>query len=304
MADDLNVTSASAAFARQARMEARIEHALEVATRTFLGDVLALALREGTYTGAAAVAALWAEHAGADALAERLPREVAEYVAGAVATSTLPDDAYSTVTAVFAAAADEQWSAEDTRSTLRDVLTMEGREAFLTAAAPSPRTRDAERRRAEQARRASVAARSAHARAQREQSAPEPEPEPERPRRRNGADWGALDTGGMSWMDRMKRDARTAVTGLDGMLSTDAMRRQGVPFKMWVTRRDERVRHAHVAADGQTVPVGDPFQVGGYPMMHPGDRSAPASLTVNCRCVTIGTDHEVRGSTDLPFLAP
>ncbi|QDH93071.1 MuF-like minor capsid protein [Microbacterium phage Margaery] len=304
MADEINVTSASAAFARQARMEARVEHALNMALRGFLGDLLDLAEAQGATLGAATVAERWAYYTSAYILEQRLPTDVAEYVSASVAQSTLPDDAYSTVLSVFQAANDGQWSAGDTRTTLRQVLSVDGQETFLTAAAPSPRTRDAERRRAEQARRAAVAARSATARANAPQPEPEPDPAPKAKRPRSGADWAGLDQGGMNWMDRMKRDARTAVTGLDGMLSTAEMARRGLPFKMWVTRRDERVRHAHVAADGQTVPTDAPFNVGGYPMMHPGDRSAPAALTINCRCITVGTDHEVRGSTDLTFMPP
>jgi hypothetical protein len=110
--------------------------------------------------------------------------------------------------------------------------------------------------------------------------------------------------GRISWQAAMKRDARTAVTGLDGVLVTAALQAEDVPFKQWVTRRDERVRHEHSAADGQRVPRDQPFIVGGYPMMHPGDRSAPARLTVNCRCVMIGANNPASGSTALPFIAP
>lgn len=55
--------------------------------------------------------------------------------------------------------------------------------------------------------------------------------------------------------------------------------------KQWVTRRDERVRVAHRDADGQIQFLDDPFDVGGTPMLYPGDPSAPADLTINCRCI-------------------
>lgn len=106
---------------------------------------------------------------------------------------------------------------------------------------------------------------------------------------RNGARWGDLDVGGMKFMDRMKRDARTAVTGLDGILTSSALRDQGFTRKRWVTRHDKKVRETHVHAEGQTVPLDQPFEVGGYPLMYPGERGAPASLVVNCRCVLVGT---------------
>lgn len=54
--------------------------------------------------------------------------------------------------------------------------------------------------------------------------------------------------------------------------------------KTWRTRNDDKVRHTHKQAEGQTVPFGAPFWVGGVPMMHPGDPSAPASEVANCRC--------------------
>jgi hypothetical protein len=55
--------------------------------------------------------------------------------------------------------------------------------------------------------------------------------------------------------------------------------------KTWRTRRDNRVRATHRAAEGQTRGVDQPFLVGGWPMMHPGDPDAPASEVVNCRCI-------------------
>lgn len=54
--------------------------------------------------------------------------------------------------------------------------------------------------------------------------------------------------------------------------------------KQWVTRHDEKVRQAHRDADGQLQLLADPFNVGGAEMLYPGDPTAPADLTVNCRC--------------------
>lgn len=57
----------------------------------------------------------------------------------------------------------------------------------------------------------------------------------------------------------------------------------------WVSMMDERVRISHWNADGQTVPVNEPFIVGGYKMMFPLDDSLGAPITeiVNCRCVEL-----------------
>jgi HK97 family phage portal protein len=54
--------------------------------------------------------------------------------------------------------------------------------------------------------------------------------------------------------------------------------------RTWVTRRDDRVRAAHEAVDGTTLPVNTPFDVDGFPMRFPGDQFAPLHLTINCRC--------------------
>lgn len=55
--------------------------------------------------------------------------------------------------------------------------------------------------------------------------------------------------------------------------------------KQWITRHDARVRDAHRNTDGQLQLLDDPFDVDGTPMLYPGDPSAPATLTVNCRCI-------------------
>lgn len=57
--------------------------------------------------------------------------------------------------------------------------------------------------------------------------------------------------------------------------------------KVW--RRSGKVhsRLAHDLADGQRVPLDQPFKVAGIAMMHPHDPKAPASQTINCGCIAL-----------------
>ncbi|MFF9901245.1 phage portal protein [Streptomyces longispororuber] len=55
-------------------------------------------------------------------------------------------------------------------------------------------------------------------------------------------------------------------------------------LRTWVTRQDARVRPAHKALHGKTLPVGTPYTVDEAQLRYPGDPFAPIALTVNCRC--------------------
>lgn len=66
--------------------------------------------------------------------------------------------------------------------------------------------------------------------------------------------------------------------------SLTAAQKMGKTEKIWVTRDDDKVRMAHASTDGQRRPLGAPFNVAGFPMMHPMDPAAPPSLVINCRC--------------------
>ena len=63
--------------------------------------------------------------------------------------------------------------------------------------------------------------------------------------------------------------------------------KKGYTRKRWKTFGDEKVRKTHNEVNGETIPIQQPFIVGGYRMMFPGDTSfgAPAQEVVNCRCV-------------------
>ncbi len=89
---------------------------------------------------------------------------------------------------------------------------------------------------------------------------------------------------------RAVRVARTEVISasnlgtLEGGLTVDPEMK-----KEWIATNDDKTRESHMAADGQVQNIKEPFDVGGFKLMFPGDTSlgAPPSETVNERC-TIG----------------
>lgn len=88
---------------------------------------------------------------------------------------------------------------------------------------------------------------------------------------------------------REERIARTESTRVWNAATLAAARDLTGPdrplVKQWITRHDPRVREAHADADAQLQLLDEPFRVGGVDMAYPGDPTAPANLTVNCRCV-------------------
>jgi len=55
--------------------------------------------------------------------------------------------------------------------------------------------------------------------------------------------------------------------------------------KMWRHAGHPKVpRASHLAADGDHVPVDEPFNIGGVEMMYPRDPKAPIEETINCGC--------------------
>lgn len=59
-------------------------------------------------------------------------------------------------------------------------------------------------------------------------------------------------------------------------------------YDEWDASGDARVRNSHSFMDGQQRPIGEPFLSGnGNLLRYPGDPSAPASDSVQCRCAKI-----------------
>lgn len=77
------------------------------------------------------------------------------------------------------------------------------------------------------------------------------------------------------------RAARTAITEAENagrQAASEELENKGVILgKRWMAINDNRTRHYHAEADGQTVKNDEPFIVGGERLMFPGDRSMGAS---------------------------
>jgi|SRR5215207_666590 len=82
-----------------------------------------------------------------------------------------------------------------------------------------------------------------------------------------------------------ERIARTEVISASNQGADVRVRSLGAdapPFKQWLSTLDGRTRPSHVRADGQVVPLRDPFEVGGARLAVPGDPTAPFEEVVNC----------------------
>lgn len=91
---------------------------------------------------------------------------------------------------------------------------------------------------------------------------------------------------------RSKAIARTETTmayNAGHQSAFDALDADGlIDGKTWLAISDDDVRADHLAANEQTVPVKNNFDIGGYKAPYPGHWSLPAEQRVNCRCTVIG----------------
>lgn len=89
---------------------------------------------------------------------------------------------------------------------------------------------------------------------------------------------------------RAERAARNNTNSLCACQKLEQLKRQGYKYKQWKTIMDGRERDTHAVANGKTIPIDEPFIVGGYRMMFPRDISygAPPQEIINCRCSIIG----------------
>lgn len=100
---------------------------------------------------------------------------------------------------------------------------------------------------------------------------------------------------------RAKRIAMTETAAAYGTARQEGMRQAGVPWKRWLNSGGDNVREAHIEANNQTVPVTEPFEVGGEQLMHPGDPDGRPDNIINCHCVAVAVASEDDGlNTDAP----
>lgn len=80
-----------------------------------------------------------------------------------------------------------------------------------------------------------------------------------------------------SWVAQMAHNA-----GIEAATTSDPDGSVGLE---WVTMHDPNVRTKHRETDGQTVPTGHEFDVGGVKMLYPGQPVGDPSNWINCRCL-------------------
>lgn len=100
-------------------------------------------------------------------------------------------------------------------------------------------------------------------------------------------------SGSERWQNRATVIARTEAIGalnagrMEAFLAM-AEQEPDVSFEtVWLSTSDARTRETHRLADGQRVPLGKPFIVGGFELMFPGDPTGPPQEVIQCRCVPL-----------------
>ncbi len=88
-----------------------------------------------------------------------------------------------------------------------------------------------------------------------------------------------------TYANRAETIARTETAAAQMSTLNATYQRNGVEQKQWMSFLDDRTRDTHAAANGQTVPMDEPFVVGEALLMFPGDpESDHPEEVINCRC--------------------
>ena len=117
--------------------------------------------------------------------------------------------------------------------------------------------------------------------------------------------WEQHDESLNEWQWKARRIARTESHGAvsAGQLAAAKIRQELTGIRMWkrwLSTADSRTRASHRVADGQTVPLDQPFRVGGFLLDHPADSiSVAPHEVIGCRCsMAIYDDDELQDEFD------
>ena len=89
---------------------------------------------------------------------------------------------------------------------------------------------------------------------------------------------------------RAKTIAQTEVMGSVNAGRNGQISLSGFPRHQWFTALSGETRDTHQAMHGVTVPINEPFIVGGALMMYPGDPNGPAKEVINCKCIELPSE--------------
>lgn len=81
-----------------------------------------------------------------------------------------------------------------------------------------------------------------------------------------------------------ERAARSSGTTAANRGAVSSYEDAGAVGKTWLAEDDHRTRPTHREADGQTVPINQPFKIDGHAAQYPGDPSLPIDERAWCRC--------------------
>lgn len=89
------------------------------------------------------------------------------------------------------------------------------------------------------------------------------------------------------WADRVAATAATATMAGSRDAAAQLLAERdpnSAVQRMWLSRKDDKVRDAHRAVHGTHKPLGEPFVVGDALLRYPGDPFGPPGQVINCRC--------------------
>lgn len=95
----------------------------------------------------------------------------------------------------------------------------------------------------------------------------------------------------------LSNGANHAVVGTLNEAAKEAGEDQPINSKTWLSSQDGRVRPTHQDADGQTVPIDQPYSVGGFDLQYPGDPDGPDEEVINCRCTELYSEEAATSAT-------